>query len=171
MKKEEEISKKFERISEYLNEKSKRLWSANEAISIGWGGIEIVSKSTGLSRKTISNGIKELKLELNTNQSRVRKKGGGRKKLKDKDINFEKDLKELVESSTRGDPESPLKWVSKSTRKLADELNKNGHRVSHVVVAETLRTMGYSLQSNKKTKEFQKNEQPVISVDCKKKKI
>lgn len=191
MKKEEEISKKFERISEYLNEKSKRLWSANEAISIGWGGIEIVSKSTGLSRKTISNGIKELKLELNTNQSRVRKKGGGRKKLKDKDINFEKDLKELVESSTRGDPESPLKWVSKSTRKLADELNKNGHRVSHVVVAETLRTMGYSLQANKKTKEggnhpdrdkqfefikdktkeFQKNEQPVISVDCKKKKI
>lgn len=191
MKKEEEISKKFERLSEYLNEKSKRLWSANEAISIGWGGIEIVSKSTGLSRKTISNGIKELKLEVNTNQVRVRKKGGGRKKLKDKDINFEKDLKELVESSTRGDPESPLKWVSKSTRKLADELNKNGHRVSHVVVAETLRTMGYSLQANKKTKEggnhpdrdkqfefindktkeFQKNEQPVISVDCKKKRI
>ena len=96
-----------------------------------------------------------------------------------------------MESSTRGDPESPLKWVSKSTRKLADELNKNGHRVSHVVVAETLRTMGYSLQANKKTKEggnhpdrdkqfefindktkeFQKNEQPVISVDCKKKRI
>ena len=174
-----------------MNEKTRRIWSANEAISIGWGGIEIVSKSTGLSRETISNGIKELKSELTTNQVRVRRNGGGRKKLKDKDINFEKDLKELVESSTRGDPESALKWVSKSTRKLADELNKNGHRVSHVVVAETLREMGYSLQANKKTgeggnnpdrdkqfqfinnktKEFQKNEQPVISVDGKKKRI
>ena len=191
MKKEEEISKKFERLSEYLNEKTRRIWSANEAISIGCGGIEIVSKSTGLSRETISNGIKELKSELSTNQVRVRRNGGGRKKLKDKDINFEKDLKELVESSTRGDPESSLKWVSKSTRNLADELNKNGHRVSHVVVAETLREMGYSLQTNKKTgeggnnpdrdkqfqfinnktKEFQKNEQPVISVDGKKKRI
>ena len=191
MKKEEEISKKFERLSEYLNEKTRRIWSANEAISIGWGGIEIVSKSTGLSRETISNGIKELKSELTTNQVRVRRNGGGRKKLKDKDINFEKDLKDLVESSTRGDPESALKWLSKSTRKLADELNNDFHRVSHVVVAETLREMGYSLQANKKTgeggnnpdrdkqfqfinnktKEFQKNEQPVISVDGKKKRI
>ena len=191
MKKEEEISKKFERLSEYLNEKTRRIWSANEAISIGWGGIEIVSKSTGLSRQTISKGIKELKSELSTNQVKVRRNGGGRKKLKDKDINFEKDLKELVESSTRGDPESSLKWVSKSTRNLADELNKNGHRVSHVVVAQTLREIGYSLQANKKieeggnnpdrdkqfqfisnkTKEFQKNEQPVISVDGKKKRI
>ena len=191
MLKEEEISQKFERLSEYLNEKTRRIWSANEAISIGWGGIEIVSKSTGLSRQTISKGIKELKSELSTNQVKVRRNGGGRKKLKDKDINFEKDLKELVESSTRGDPESPLKWTSKSTRKLADELNKDGHRVSHVVVAETLKDMGYSLQANKKTheggnhpdrdaqfqfisnktKEFQSNNQPVISVDGKKKRI
>lgn len=144
-----------------------------------------------MSRKTISNGIKELKSEVLPTQYRIRKSGGGRKKLKDKDINLEKDLKELVESSTRGDPESPLKWVSKSTRKLADELNKNGHRVSHRVVAETLKDMGFSLQSNKKTKEggnhpdrdeqfqfisdktkkFQNNNQPVISVDGKKKRI
>jgi len=191
MKKEAEITKKFERLAEHLNERSKRLWCANEAISIGWGGIGIVSKSTGVSRKTISNGIKELKSEVATNHGGVRKAGGGRKKLKDKDTNFEKDLKELVESSTRGDPESPLKWTSKSTRKLADELNKDGHRVSHVVVSETLRDMGYTLQANKKThegrnnpdrdaqfefisnktKEFQRHEQPIISVDCKKKRI
>ena len=153
MKKVEEISKKFECLSEYLNERLKRLWCANEAISIGWGGIEILSNSTGISRKTISNGIKELKSEDSPDGLRVRKTGSGRKKVKDKDINFEKDLKELVESSTRGDPESPLKWTSKSTRKLADELNKDGHRVSHVVVAETLKDMGYSLQANKKTHE------------------
>ena len=191
MKKAEEISKKYERLSEYLNERAKRLWCANEAISIGWGGIEIVSNSTGISRKTISYGIKELKSENTPNDVRVRKTGGGRKKVKDKDIKFEKDLKGLVESSTRGDPESPLKWTTKSTRKLSDELNKDGHRVSHVVVAETLKDMGYSLQANKKTheggnhpdrdaqfqfisnktKEFQGNGQPIISVDGKKKRI
>lgn len=191
MKKEEEISKKFERLSEHLTERAKRLWCGNEAISIGWGGIEVISIATGVSRKTISNGIKELKSEVMVNHGRERKAGGGRKKVKDKDINFEKDLKELLESSTRGDPESPLKWTSKSTRKLADELNKDGHRVSHTVVAETLREMGYRLQANKKTqeggnhpdrdeqfqfisskaKEFQDKNNPVISVDGKKKRI
>lgn len=188
---EEEISNKFNRLSEYLNEKAKRLWCANESMSIGWGGIEIISNSTVVSRTTISNGIKELKSQENLNQIGVRKAGGGRKKVKDKDIDFENDLKELVESSTRGDPESPLKWTSKSTRKLADELNKNGYRASHALVARTLIEMGYSLQANKKTdeggkhpnrdeqfqfisnktKEFQSKGQPVISVDGKKKRI
>jgi len=96
MKKEAEITKKFERLAEHLNERSKRLWCANEAISIGWGGcIGIVSKSTGVSRKTISNGIQELKSEVATNHGGVRKAGGGRKKLKDKDTNFEKGFKRV----------------------------------------------------------------------------
>lgn len=189
--KEEEISRRFERLSKHLTERGKRLWCANEALSIGWGGIEVVSAATRVSRKTISNGIKELNSDVMMNNGRERKAGGGRKKVKDTDINFEKDLKELLESSTRGDPESPLKWTSKSTRKLSDELNKNGHRVSHTVVAETLREMGYSLQANKKTqeggnhpdrdeqfqfiisktKEFQDKNNPIISVDGKKKRI
>ena len=191
MRLEEEISKKFERLSEHMSERVKRLWCGNEALSIGCGGIGIVSSWTGVSRKTISNGIKELKSEIVLNNGRERKAGGGRKRVKDTEINFEKELKELLEFSTRGDPESPLKWTSKSTRKLADELNKNGHRVSHTVVAKTLKEMGYSLQANKKTqeggnhpdrdkqfqfisnktKEFQDKNNPVISVDGKKKRI
>jgi len=213
---EEEIAKKFKRIEKHSNEKLRRIWCANEAISIGFGGVTKVSRGTGLSRTTITKAIKELKAEEEKGlkaeeglkkaeeetegteiiskslRNRVRKAGGGRKLKTEKDPNLTSDILKCVESSTLGDPESPLKWCSKSTRNIADELNKNNteKRISHKTVSNILKKSGYSLQSNRKTnegsknnpdrdsqfnfinekvKEFQKNNYPIISVDTKKK--
>ena len=183
------IKEKYSVLKDHLDEKSKRLWSATEALSVGYGGITKVEKETGISAPTIRKGIKEIKNPKIIEKTRIRKVGGGRKKLEKKDKNLIKDIEKLVEPITRGDPESPLRWTSKSTYKLADELNKNGHRVSYKTVGRKLQKIGYSLQSNKKTiegknhedrdkqfdfinnktKEFQQKKQPVISVDTKKK--
>jgi len=180
---------KYERIAIHLDEKDKRIWCANEAISLGWGGISKVSEVIGITRKTILKGVKELKSQEKVEENRVRKKGAGRKRAIDKDKELEKDIEICVESSTRGDPESPLIWTSKSTRNISNELNKESHRTSHSMVSRILIKKGYSLQSNKKTieggdnpdrneqfefinkkaKEFQSKNIPVISVDAKKK--
>ncbi|MCY7360563.1 MAG: ISAzo13 family transposase, partial [Ignavibacteria bacterium] len=180
---------KYERIAIHLDEKDKRIWCANESISLGWGGISKVSEVIGITRKTILKGVKELKSQEKVEENRVRKKGAGRKKAIDKDKELEKDIEICVESSTRGDPESPLIWTSKSTRNISNELNKESHRTSHSMVSRILIKKGYSLQSNKKTieggdnpdrneqfefinkkaKEFQSKNIPVISVDAKKK--
>ena len=188
MKNEEKIQEKFKRINPHLNEQSRRLWCANEALSIGWGGIKAVSIATGIARNTIVSGIKEIKGEKEVSNN-IRRKGGGRKKTSDKDETLKQDLEFLLEPYTRGDPESPLKWTCKSTRKLSEELRKKNHNVSHSLISRLLKDMGYSLQSNKKTlegasnpdrnkqfhyinnktKEFQRRNNPVISVDTKKK--
>jgi len=183
------IAKKFNILKNHLDERNRRLWCATEAIIIGRGGITQISIETGLSRLTIRNGIKELNDQEILASGRIRKSGGGRKTIIQKDKTIILDLQNLVESSTRGDPENPLKWTSKSTQKLADELNIKGHKIGPRTVSKILKDIGYSLQANKKVieggdhpdrneqfefisqkvKEFQFKNQPVISVDCKKK--
>ncbi len=186
------LSKKFERIRPHLNEASLRLWAANEALSLGYGGVSEVSRDTELSRTTIHAGIAELESAAVAHQSnRIRRSGGGRKKLTDKDPGLLGALNKLVDPVTRGDPESPLRWTSKSTTKLAQELSTSGHPVSQRTVCDLLTGEGYSLQSVRKTREgaqhpdrdaqfqflnaqvqaaFQAG-QPVISVDTKKKEL
>ena len=179
-------------INQFLNEKARRLFLASEAKTIGWGGIEKVSRATGVSSDTISKGCKELDDEPKIIESgKIRKPGGGRKKLVDTDPTLLSDLDSLIEPTTRGDPESPLRWTCKSTRKLARELKNMGHNISHMRVADILHNQGYSLQSNQKvieggnnpdrngqfilinnkTKLFTKYGQPVVSVDTKKKEL
>ena len=186
----EELQEKFKRIVSHLNEKSKRLWCANEAISLGRGGIKLVSTATGVSRTTIIAGMKEIKGEKEVRQDGIRRKGGGRKKKTDTDKTVMQDIEDIIGPVTSGDPESALRWVSKSTRNLAEELKRKGHEISHSSVAAILKEMDYSLQANKKTEEgeedhpdrndqfyyinrkinkFQNQGQPVISVDTKKK--
>lgn len=185
----QQIQEKFQRITDHLDEKARRLWCANEAVAIGFGGIAFVSGVTGVSRTTITEGVKEIKGIKKLPENSIRRKGGGRKQSIEKDENLQPDIENIIEGITRGDPEQPLKWVSKSTRNIADTLNKKKKRVSHALVSRILFDLGYSLQANRKTNEggnhpdrdsqfnfinektkrFQKKECPVISVDTKKK--
>lgn len=192
MKPEEEaIKQRFERVAGELNERTRRLVAASEAMALGWGGISAASRATGLSRQVISQGIKELKEKKAAGAGRIRRSGGGRKKLVTKDASLREDLERLVEPLTRGDPESPLRWTCKSVRKLAEELQRQGHQVSYQLVSELLHELGYSLQANRKTHEggthpdrnaqfehinaqvqtFLAAGDPVISVDAKKKEL
>ena len=189
------IQDKYELLWPYLNEKTRRIWAAIEAQSLGWGGITLVAKATGLSRTTIHGGMDNLCKSDGTTRSdysdRIREFGGGRKLLEEKDPTLLTDLELLIEPATLGDPESPLKWTSKSVAKLAAGLNQEGHRISPKSVYNLLESLGYSLQSNRKTRDrkshpdrdaqflhiaqqvkyFQSENQPVISVDTKKKEL
>lgn len=137
-----------------LDERRRRLWAAAEAQAIGRGGIAIVSRATRLSRQTIYEGLSDLggntKEEFDESQ-RVRRRGGGRKRITSIDPSVVSDLAHLVEPMTRGDPESPLRWTCKSTPTLARELQAMGHQVSQPTVGKLLRDLGYSLQANLKT--------------------
>jgi len=185
----QKIKEKFQRITEHLNEKSRRLWCANEAITLGLGGISLVAIATGVSRTTITEGVKEIEGRKKLPEG-IRREGGGRKLQTAKDPALKSDLENIIEGVTRGDPEQPLRWVAKSMRNIADELNKKKKRASHVLVSRLLANDGYSLQANRKTnegskdnpdrneqfnlinektKEFQKKNFPVLSVDTKKK--
>jgi transposase len=188
---EKDIKQRFGLLAKELNERTRRLLAASEAMTIGRGGIALVSRATGLSRKAISAGIKQLQEEASIGPGRIRRVGGGRKKTVTKDLSLDEDLEGLVEPVTRGDPESPLRWTCKSVRKLATELNRQGHQVSHQLVSELLHELDYSLQANRKTREggehLDRNAQfehinaqtklvlaqgePVISVDAKKKEL
>jgi DNA-binding transcriptional ArsR family regulator len=130
----EKIQNKYEKLLPYLNEKTRRIWAATEAQSIGWGGISKVSRATGLSRTTIQAGLDVLKKSESTKtaqkSSRIRVKGGGRKLLEEKDAMLLDELESLIEPMTLGSPESPLKWTNKSVAKLAEALNAGGHRIS-----------------------------------------
>ncbi len=191
MKREEEIKRRYERIAGELDERTRRLFAANEALAIGWGGISAVSRATGLARQVISAGIKQLQQGERAGEGRIRRIGGGRKSTVSKDPRLREDLERLVEPVTRGDPESALRWTSKSVRKLAKELQRMGHQVSHELVSELLHALGYSLQANRKTREggthpdrdaqfehlnaqaeaFLAAGEPVVSVDAKKKEL
>ena len=184
---EDIVSKKYNLLKPFLNEKSKRLFAAAEAISLG--NISLVSRAMDISEETIKKGCNELESGESLSDDKIRVPGGGRKKVVDKDPTVVSDLETLIEPTSRGDPESPLRWTSKSTRKLSEELKKMGHKVSHSRVADMLHMLGYSLQANKKTiegtshpdrdqqfnyinekcKAFQEEGQPAISVDAKKK--
>lgn len=173
-----------------LNERQRRAIAASEAKAIGRGGVSIVAEITGMSRQTIYDGLKEL--DDIKEPDRVRRSGAGRKKLKDVDPSIVKVLEELVEPTSRGDPESPLRWTCKSVRKIAESLSDKGIFISRQTVANILHELDYSLQANRKTSEgkddhpdrdqqfryinrtakrqLRKNE-PVISVDTKKKEL
>lgn len=177
-----------------LDERLRRLVAAAEAKVLGHGGISAVAECTGVSRRAIHAGLKDLEashLQEAADNSRIRRPGAGRKSVVDTDLTLQPDLELLIEPVTRGDPESPLRWTCKSLRTLADELGRKGHRVSHTHVGKLLGRLGYSLQGNKKTLEGtghpDRNAQfeyintqttnrltagePVISVDTKKKEL
>lgn len=194
---EKTIQRKYEQLAPYLNESSLRMWAASEALSWGHGGITSVARATGLSRTTVHAGIKELENSSPLPSSLpgsvgIRRSGGGRKHLSETDPTLLKDLEALVDPVTRGDPESPLCWTSKSTLKLTQELQAMGHQVSQRTVCSLLWDLRYSLQANRKTQEgkqshpdrdeqfqhianavnaFQQCQQPVISVDAKKREL
>jgi transposase len=137
-----------------LNERDRRLALATEAKSWGRGGITAVHDATGVSRKTIQRGMADLSDDSTEGRSdRVRTLGGGRKKAEIANPELADALESLIESDTRGDPESPLRWTTKSTRHLAAALTEMGHSISHSVVAKLLRSLGYSLQGTRKKME------------------
>jgi len=191
-----EIGRRYQLLSNTLDERQRRLFVATEAKVFGRGGISAVSRATGVSRVTITAGLGELEDAPITEfaplqPGRTRRAGGGRKSLIKIDTTLLPDLGKLIDPVTRGDPMSPLRWTCKSLRKLAEELRSQGHQVSHVVVGEMLKAQGYSLQANVKTLEGgdhpDRDEQfaqinarvgvaleagaPVISVDTKKKEL
>jgi transposase len=148
------IRRRYETLGGAVDERVRRLFVATEALAIGHGGQVAVSRATGVSRTTIQQGIRELQRpELRAVKGRVRRPGGGRKSAVELDPTLRDALERLVEPTSRGDPESPLRWTLKSVRKLAAELKAQGHQTSHRVVAELLHVMGYSLQANQKTQE------------------
>jgi DDE family transposase len=194
---EEQVRQRFELLRLVLDERQTRLWAAAEATALGYGGGAIVTRATGIRSKRISGGRKDLE-ELQRapivdkpHDQRVRRPGGGRKPIEESDPTLWNALEALVEPLTRGDPESPLRWTTKSTRKLADELGAQGYTVSARTVASLLREHDYSLQGtrktvegeqhpdrdaqfrhiNRQTKAFHVAGQPVISVDTKKKEM
>lgn len=156
---ENKILKRFEALTPLLDERFRRLFAAAEAKAIGYGGATAVSNVTGVSRRAIWAATKELQSietsgeDIPPREDRIRKAGGGRKRTVDKDPTLKEDLDALVNPYTRGNPESPLRWTCKSVRRLAKELKDMGHKTSHRMVAELLHEMGYSLQSNRKTRE------------------
>jgi hypothetical protein len=186
------IRAKFEALDPELNERSRRRWAAVEALSLGRGGMSAVSEATGLSRNTISAGVRDLQGAPDAPPvGRIRRQGAGRKSRTQEDPKLMQALEALVEPTVRGDPMSPLRWTCKSVRQLAGELRRHRHKVGPTTVARLLREAGYSLQGNRKTREggshpdrntqfefinkrvkaFQRRGQPVISVDTKKKEL
>ena len=191
---EARIRDKFLLVAVELDERRRRQWAAAEARNAGWGGISLVSRATGLSRPTIMTGLKELELSTESRlvaSARVRAPGGGRRALTQSDPGLLEALERLIDPATRGDPMSPLRWTCKSTAKLAEELARQNHPVTDRTVAMLLKQNGYSLQANRKSREgsshpdrnaqfeyinrqvkaFQKRQQPVVSVDTKKKEL
>src|SRR6266542_4247337 len=191
------IRRKFELLAPVLDERARRLWVAAEALAWGYGGITAVAQATGLARATISDGCRELRgeapepLPAPAPRGGIRRRGGGRKPLTDHDPGLVAALEALVDPLARGDPESPLRWTTKSTYQLAAALRAQEHPLGPWKVGQLLRERGYSLQSTRKTKEgaahpdreaqfeyinataeaFQARRQPVVSVDTKKKEL
>jgi hypothetical protein len=185
------LRRKFRGLEGALDERARRLWAATEAQALGHGGIVAVCRATGLGRTTVWTGVRELEGRGAPLVGRARRPGGGRKALCDTDPALTEHLKALLEATTAGDPMSALKWTCKSTRTLAEELTRQGHRISFPTVARLVSELGYSLQANEKRREgnshkdrdaqfrfinrqcaaFHRRGQPVISVDTKKKEL
>ena len=186
------IQTKYKSLEPEMDERMQRQWAASEAREVGWGGITAVAQATGISRTTITAGLRELMLpeeERMQEAGRIRRPGGGRKPVTEIDPGILAALEALIQPTTRGDPESPLRWTCKSTENLAKELSRQNHPVRARTVARLLREVGYSLQGNRKTREgsshpdrnaqfefinasvqrFIKRGQPAVSVDAKKK--
>ena len=182
---------KFASVWALLDERTRRLMAASEAQTLGYGGISQVRRACGLSRKAIAKGLQEIAEGTAPPQGRIRRPGAGRKSIVVHDPRLLAALERLIDPETRGDPESPLRWICKSTRTLAAQLTRQKHPISHVKVAQLLNEQGYSLQSNRKTQEGEDHPDrdaqfrhintqvkralakgtPVISVDTKKKEL
>ncbi len=188
----ETLRAKYAALAPVLSERTRRLWAAAEAEAIGHGGVALVARATGMSRTRIARGIQQLRSDEPLDPDRTRRPGGGRKRRVDTDVTLWSDLNALLEPITTGAPDdSPLRWTSKSIRKLTAELQALGHSLSHRIVNERLHDLGYTLQANRKTKEgtqhpdrdtqfsylneqvrsAQKKGHPVLSVDTKKKEL
>jgi hypothetical protein len=184
------LKRKFRAAWPHLDERTRRIMAATESMSLGYGGVSVVARASGLSRKAIRKGIVELQ-EGRPLVGRIRRPGAGRKSITESDPRLVETLEELIDEQTRGDPESALRWTCKSTRVIAQELSRQKHPVSHVKVAQILHGLDYSLQSNRKTEEGEDHPDrdaqfrhinitvkrclrqgvPVISVDTKKKEL
>ena len=149
----EPLRTKYKALAPVLNERARRIWAATEARQAGRGGITLVARATGISYSTVVRGLKDLESEEVAPPDRVRRAGGGRKKTLQKDPTLVNDLENLVEPAVSGDPQSPLRWTSRSVRTLSEALRGMGHVASHQLVAELLCAAGYSLQSNRKGRE------------------
>ena len=188
------IRRKYRIVAPELDERRRRQWAAAEAREVGYSGVSVVARATGLARSTIHAGLRDLRASRRDRAkaaTRIRGAGGGRRRLTTSDPDLLTALLALIEPTTRGDPESPLRWTCKSTAQLADELNRQHHRVSPRTVAALLKEAGYSLQANRKTREgaahpdrdaqfryiasviteCHQHRQPAISVDTKKKEL
>jgi Rhodopirellula transposase DDE domain len=188
---ERAIGDRYRAVAGELNERQRRVWAGAEALSHGRGGQAAVVRATGMSPTTVSKGMREVGAGERLEAGRVRRSGGGRRRLTQADETLLRDLEALVVGEARGDPEAPLLWTAKSVRVLARALREKGHRVSHETVAKLLRMLGYSLQANRKRVEgashpdrdaqvahikaevaaAQAGGQPTISVDTKKKEL
>lgn len=191
MEKPEYLKQKFQVMWPVLDERARRVTAATEALGLGYGGVSLVSRACGLSRQTITQGIREIKAGLSDLSGHVRRPGAGRKSITSSDPNILSALEKIIDCQTRGDPQSPLRWICKSTRTIALALGKKKHPVSHTKVAQMLHELNYSLQSNRKTEEGEDHPDrdaqfrhinaavkkclaqniPVISVDTKKKEL
>jgi len=186
-----ELKRKFRSAWPHLDERTRRIMAASEALSLGYGGVSVVGRACGLSRKAISKGIREIQARAKPLVGRIRRPGAGRKPITQSDPRLVQTLEGLIDEQTRGDPESALRWICKSTRAIARELSQQKHSVSHTKLAQILHQLGYSLQGNRKTEEGADHPDrdaqfrhinatvkkslrqaiPVISVDTKKKEL
>lgn len=192
MKLMENVRQRFMLIMRHLDEKQRRLWCAVEAKQIGRGGLKVVNQATGVNRQTIINGIRELADSQMLVHTKIRRPGAGRPKKEKEYPGLREAIRQRVDPSTRGDPESTMRWTAKSLRNLEADLQESGYNVSPAVIARILKNdLGYSLQANKKTREGSNNpdrnaqfehihekskafiraQQPVISIDTKKKEL
>jgi transposase len=178
-------------VAPLIDERARRLLAGAEALALGRGGLAAVARATGLARATVRRGVTDVRSGATLERGRIRRPGAGRPRAADRDPTLRRDLEAFIEPTSRGDPESPLRWTTKSVRRLAAELRRGGHAVSHQTVSELLHELGYSLQANRKTLEGTKHPdrdaqfahlnaavqlqlslgQPVISVDTKKKEL
>lgn len=185
------LTQKFHSVWPLLDERTRRIMAANESIALGYGGVSLVRRACGLSRKAISKGIREIEEGSAPLEGRIRRAGAGRKAITASDPRLVETLEEMIDYQTRGDPESPLRWICKSTRAISREMSRQKHPLSHTKVAHILHDLDYSLQSNRKTEEGLDHPDrdaqfrhintavkkclaqgiPVISVDTKKKEL
>jgi len=185
------LKRKLRSIWPHLDERTRRLMAANEAISLGYGGVSLVHRACGLSRKAILKGVREIDAGEAPLEGRIRRPGAGRKAITISDPELLAALDAMIEGHTRGHPQSPLRWICKSTRVIAETLSQQQHRVSHMKVAQILHDQNYSLQGTRKTEEgadhpdrdaqfrhisaevkkYLRQSLPVISVDTKKKEL
>jgi transposase len=185
------IGTRYGAVAPLIDERARRLVVGAEALHLGRGGVSAVARATGLTRATVQRGVADVRAGETLERGRIRRPGAGRPRAADRDPTLRHDLEALIEPGTRGDPESPLRWTTKSVRRLAAELGRGGHAVSHQTVSELLHELGYSLQANRKTlagtdhpdrdAQFEHLNaavqlqlslgQPVISVDTKKKEL